>query len=118
LPVKRGKIDESKDDQNLDCDKGILREGPEKVGAFVKYGDQKNEKECCCNSDNLAGPAHGEIPHDRLRVFFLHLLKFLLHKKCPREVAHEVHDYRAKTFGESSRIYRCRQIPVHIPPKE
>ncbi len=81
MPVKRGKIDKGKGGQDLDCDKGVLRESPEQVGAFVKYGDQKNEKECCCNSDGLAGPTHGEIPHDRLRVFFLHLLKFPLHKK-------------------------------------
>jgi hypothetical protein len=81
LPVVRGKIEKGKDKQDLQGDKGVLRERPEEIRAFVQYGEQKNEKECGRDGDDLAGTAHGEIPHDRLRVSLFHLRKFLLREK-------------------------------------
>jgi hypothetical protein len=78
LPVIRRKIDKGKDKQDLQGDKGVLRERPEEIRAFVQYGEQKNEKDCGRDSEDLAGAAHGENPLDRLRVSFFHLRKFLL----------------------------------------
>jgi hypothetical protein len=81
LPVIRGKVDKGKDKQYLQGDKGVLRERPEKIGIFIQYGEQKNEKDCGRASEDLAGAAHGESQLDRLRVSFFHLHTFLLREK-------------------------------------
>jgi hypothetical protein len=100
-PVKGGKINKGKDEENLRQGKGALRVRTKKIGAFIENGNQENENGCRCDGDDLAGPAYGEILLDLLRVSFVHQCNSFRMKKEPHGAAREVQkkpfDYHAKT---------------------